>query len=544
MFSGTLLPYQVTDVAGMASDGVKLVAYEMGLGKTPMTIAAVEDLRKQNRIHFPTLVIALSSLKYQWQSEVYKFTDSDAIVINGTPTERAAQWEQAQWYEYVVLSYNTVITDWKILEKFKFDGVVIDEATAIKSFRSKRSKAVKALGKRCKVRFALTGTPMENGKPEEVYSIMQFVDPTVLGRFDYFDQEHIVRNGFGGVQYYQRLPQLQQKLAPAMVRKRQEDPDVAPYLPEARHREPLLVKFDAYGQKLYDTIADSLIEILKEIADLGVTAASFNLGVHYGEEDTWFDPNDPVMKLRGQAMSRVSAILLLAAHPELLVKSAEDFDNHTGHGSAYASDLLSEGLLDRTKLKSAPKFDAALKFLQEHLDIDPSYKGVVFTKNPWLAEFMAEQLTAKGYKSLVYTGKMNPQKKEAAKVEFQKNSKVRLLISTDAGGYGVDLPQANLLFNYDQPWQSGLKVQRNSRVKRASSKWKVVTIQDILARFSIEEHQFAMLNQKTSVSRAVIDGSGINSAGGVDMDAGSLLSFLIQNSKASRKKELSGSRTR
>jgi SNF2 family DNA or RNA helicase len=91
----------------------------------------------------------------------------------------------------------------------------------------------------------------------------------------------------------------------------------------------------------------------------------------------------------------------------------------------------------------------------------------------------------------------------------------------------VDLPQANLLVNYDLPWSSGTAVQRNSRIRRASSTWKSVVIQDFIVLNSIEERQFEMLNQKNAVADAVIDGSGINERGGVDLTVGSLLNFLL-----------------
>ena len=121
---------------------------------------------------------------------------------------------------------------------------------------------------------------------------------------------------------------------------------------------------------------------------------------------------------------------------------------------------------------------------------------------------------------------MNSKEKEESKVLFQTSKDVRVLISTDAGGYGVDLPQANLLINYDLPWSSGTAVQRNSRIRRASSTWKSVIIQDFLMEDSIEERQYQMLNQKTAVANAIIDGEGINTKGGVDLTVGSLLNFL------------------
>jgi SNF2 family DNA or RNA helicase len=100
------------------------------------------------------------------------------------------------------------------------------------------------------------------------------------------------------------------------------------------------------------------------------------------------------------------------------------------------------------------------------------------------------------------------------------------LVSSDAGGYGVDLPQANMLINYDLPWNAGLAVQRNGRIMRASSTWNSVVIQDILIDGSIEERQHALLQQKSAVANAVVDGEGINDRGGVTLTAGSLRAFL------------------
>jgi superfamily II DNA or RNA helicase len=121
---------------------------------------------------------------------------------------------------------------------------------------------------------------------------------------------------------------------------------------------------------------------------------------------------------------------------------------------------------------------------------------------------------------------MNAVKKEDAKVKFQTRAHIRVLVSSDAGGYGVDLPQANLLLNYDQPWSSGLAVQRNGRINRTSSTWATITIQDILVKDSIEQRQHDMLKQKSNVAGAILDGSGINAKGGVDLTVGSLINFL------------------
>jgi SNF2 family DNA or RNA helicase len=512
MFKGTLKPYQVEAVEKMVTQKTILVAYEMGLGKTPMTIAAIEELSPGK-----TLVLCLASLKYQWQKEISKFSDSTSLVIDGTVKKRHEQYETAADFDYVIMNYEQVVSDFDVLKHFTFDAIVCDEATAIKGFKAKRAKRVKELAKQIPIRFALTGTPIENGRPEEIYSIMQFVNPKVLGRFDIFDKTFIVRNHFGGVQRYTNLPTLHATMMKHSVRKSQQDEDVKPYLPEAVYREPIVVKLDKATQTLYNHIAKDLYGVLIKARE--TFGSNFNLSAHYGQS---YNANDPANQLRGEVMSRIGALRMLCSSPNVLNKSYENFKNETGKGSAYVFSLgdLLHGI------SKTPKLDAAVKYLEDHLEIDDSYKAVVFTSYLDSVEELVSRLEAKGYGAVAYTGEMNAVKKEDAKVKFQTRAHIRVLVSSDAGGYGVDLPQANLLVNYDQPWSSGLAVQRNGRINRTSSTWATITIQDILVKDSIEQRQWDMLKQKSNIAQAILDGTGINSKGGVDLTVGSLLDFL------------------
>lgn len=512
MFKGTLKPYQVEAVEKMVEKQRILVAYEMGLGKTPMTISAIEELAPKR-----TLVLCLASLKYQWQKEISKFSDKTAIVIDGTATQRTTQYKDAKDYDYIIMNYEQVVNDWDAIKTFSFDAIVCDEATAIKGFRAKRAKKVKELAKSVPIRFALTGTPVENGRPEEVFSIMQFVEPKALGRFDLFDKTFIVRNHYGGVDRYRNLPTLHKVLQEYTVRKSQKDEDVKPYLPDAVYREPLLIPLDRGSKKLYDYIATDLHQVLLEAREAFGTG--FNLAAHYGQS---FDPGDPANELRGQIMSRIGAMRMLCSNPSVLQASYKNFEEHTGKGSAYIHSLgeLLEGV------SKTPKLDAAISYLKEHLEIDSSYKAVVFSSYLDSVSQIVDRLALSGVQAVGYTGEMNAKQKEEAKVRFQTTADVRVLVSSDAGGYGVDLPQANLLVNYDQPWSSGLAVQRNGRINRASSEWPQITIQDILVKDSIEQRQYDMLKQKGNIAGAILDGSGINSRGGVDLTVGSLLEFL------------------
>ena len=503
-FTGTLLPYQVEAVEAMVKRKKMLVAYDLGLGKTVLTIAALENLELEE----PGLVICLSSLKYQWAEQIRKFTDAgNPLVIDGTPKQRAEQYEKALsgGYTHVILNYEQVVNDWDQVSQLPRGFVVCDEATAIKSFRSKRTKAVKELSS--PVKFALTGTPIENGKPEELFSIMQFVDKTVLGRWDLFDKTFIVRNHFGGVERFRNLPTLSKAISQASVRKRQQDPDVAPYLPDTIFAAPILVQFDSAGAKLYKDIARDILKDLDEAVDS--FGSSFDLFSHYAGEST----NNVMDALKGKIMSKLTALRMLCDHPKLVGLSAET--------SGYAGDLKSNGRLE--KVTKGPKLAALKGYVDDFLESDERNKLVIFTSYVHMVDLIREELS---YKSSPYTGSMNAKEKEENKVKFQTDPEVRILVSSDAGGYGVDLPQANLLINFDLPWNAGLALQRNGRIRRASSTWPSIVIQDFLMEGSIEERQHAMLVQKMTVANAIIDGEGINSEGGVTLTLGSLRQFL------------------
>jgi hypothetical protein len=522
-FTGSLLPYQPEAVDKMCERSKMLVAYDLGLGKTVITIAAIERLMDENKVTEPGLVICLSSLKYQWANQINKFTNgtSKALVIDGSPKKRKEQYELAMdWknsgVDYIILNYEQVVNDWDDIKDLPRGFVVLDEATAIKSFKSKRSKHVKRLID-TPYRFALTGTPIENGKPEELYSIMQFVDQHVLGRFDLFDNTFIVRNSWGGVQSYKNLSTLHKVMKTACVRKSQKDPDVAPYLPDTIHQDPVLIDLDRKTSNLYYRVVDDLVRDLEEAQAL--FGSNFNLLAHYGGEGS---NSGPEGEMRGKIMSKVGCLKMLCSHPDLLRTSAQKFHQANGEGSSYNADLEADGALDG--ITSSPKLDYLIQYVKDFLEQDEANKVVIFATYVDMLDKISEALGADQCR--LYSGKLDAKTKEDNKIAFNTDPNVRVLISSDAGGYGVDLPAANLLINYDLPWSSGTAVQRNGRIKRASSLWPSIVIVDILIRGSIEERQWAALQQKSAIADAVIDGAGIDKDDGLQLTLGSLKQFL------------------
>lgn len=214
---------------------------------------------------------------------------------------------------------------------------------------------------------------------------------------------------------------------------------------------------------------------------------------------------------------------MLCSHPDLLRASASKFKQMLGEGSSYVAEISDSGLLD--SLNNSPKLDFLVQYVKDFLEQNEENKVVIFATYVDMLDKIADALGPEMCRK--YSGKMDSKSREENKIAFNTDPTIRVLISSDAGGYGVDLPAANLLINYDLPWSSGSATQRNGRIQRASSTWPSIVIQDIIMTGSIEQRQYEMLQQKSSIANAILDGEGIPEDDRVTMSVGGLKQFLL-----------------
>ena len=530
MLTVDLHPYQEEAVDRAVERGSLLIAYTMGLGKTLVALATIEELRTSGDVGQSLLVVP-AGLKWQWAQAIAKFTDiasrrlqlrkgvhiwvpeaSACVVVDGTPDSRKKAYRQIldTRPEFAIVSYEQVRNDFRMIRKLKPDCIVLDEASAIKGFRAKRTKLAKRLD--APFRYALTGTPVEN-RPEELYSIMEWVDPLVLGRFDLFDRSFIVRNTWGGVIKYKNLQVLHKKASAAMVRKTRTDPDVAKYLPQVQES----VKKVVLHPKLAPLYRRIVKDLTQELADANMVQ-TFDLTQYYsGTLPT------ELGSAAGGIMARTSALLMLCDDPRLLQRSAEKYIRGDGEGSAYAAGLLDAGLLVEAP---SVKLDTIVADVTDILEAEPESKVILFSFYKDMVQELADRLGSESDRAVVYTGDMNVKQKAAAQTLFQTDPDVRLFVSSDAGGYGVDLPQANYLINVDLAWSAGKMDQRNGRHVRVGSLHKQVYILNYLIEGSIEERTYEMLAMKRQIASATLDGVGADSKGVVENTVGSLSSYL------------------
>jgi len=508
-FNGTLYPFQEDAREKMVDKGRLLLAVVMGGGKTVITINSLEELFALGEIS-RVIIIVPAALKYQWLREINKFTNSRAIVIDGPARARENLWRAALRAQYVIVNPETLINDQHLFSSLRFEAMVIDEATMIKSPKAKRSRMIKKLGKKCHYRFALTGQPIEN-KPEELFSIMEFVDDTVLGKFDTFDRTFIVRDSYGKATKYRNLNLLNKSLEGSMVRKSRKD--IEDQLPKVISTV-IPVQFDDKGAETYTHIAnDLLVQIQQALKQHG---KGFDLWSHY-------NGNAASNEAQGQIMSRLTILRMLCDNPSLVLNSALDYANPNGdEGSKYAKEVI-----DMEWLKTpyeTPKLDAVIDYITDVLNADPTNKVVLFSFFKRNLKILAEA-TKDITKSVLFTGDLTATQKDESKQKFQTDINTRLFLSSDAGGYGVDLPQANYLISYDLPWSAGKLDQREARIIRLSSEFPHVNIVSFVMKGSIEERQYEMLQQKRKINEAFID-KGYDTQGRFELTLSSLTEFL------------------
>lgn len=546
-----------------------------------MTIACVEELHEEFGDDFCGIVVCGGGLKQQWADQIAQFTggseDADGhwtggapcIVIDGPPAKRDKLYERvhAEKPRYVIVGYDQVVDDFSLVTELPQMFVVLDEVTTIKNPAAAVTQAVRAAFSEAPFRYGLTGTPAENGRPEEIFQLMVWIDDTVLGRADLFDQTFCKRNRWGKVTEYINLPLFFEMMSECSVSLDADDPEVSPYMPTMAKPTRVLIELDEETARLYNEVMSPDLQAELEAA-VKKSRGGFDLFAHYAG-----DSSDA--ETQGRIMSKISCMRMLLAHPDQLITSGEDYlaalevrERDPGAwptvlkkrvetktvkgkrvktevqyrvpkpmpGSAYAAQLLEAGELDA--LDETPKLDEVVHDINEVLagkcrccrDLegsDVTNKLVVFSYHKMALRVLEQRF---GAVSVRYDGDMTLKKRNENKKRFQRDPAVRLFLTSDAGGYGVDLPQANHLFNLDKPFTAGRVTQRNARVRRANLDFhQAVHVRDYLVEGSLEEYYADVTDQKQKVAQAMRTGKG-HLRGGIKMNAESLRLFLKEHS--------------
>ena len=241
-----LLPYQQDGMIHLAFGERSLLADEMGLGKTIQAIAACELLRRRKNIR-RVLVVCPASVKAEWEDQIARFTDQTSRLVFGPRAARLAMYAKETPALFTIVNYEQVLGDADdINQLFKPDVVILDEAQRIKNWPTKTAQRVKSL--RAPYAFVLTGTPVEN-RIDEVYSIVQYLDPEIFGPLFRFNRDFYELDERGRPIAFKNMGELNRRLKNVMLRRRKKD--VETQLP-GRTVQNFFVRMEPEQQLRYD----------------------------------------------------------------------------------------------------------------------------------------------------------------------------------------------------------------------------------------------------------------------------------------------------
>lgn len=258
-----LRPYQILgfrwfkNLSYLGFGGV--LADEMGLGKTVQTIAFL--LSEKNK---KSLIVAPTSLIYNWKNEFKKFAPSMKIcILHGDKDERQEILNDVKEYDVILTTYGTLKNDEEKYEKIKFDYCILDEGQNIKNPLAQSTKSVKNI--KAENKFILTGTPIENNLIE-LWSIFDFIMP------GYLDNVHNFKNRFMNKE--NTAIELQKYIKPFMLRRLKKD--VITELPEKIEKN-YYVELTKDQKKVYASYVEGIKEKMEnnEFSDDKITIFSY-----------------------------------------------------------------------------------------------------------------------------------------------------------------------------------------------------------------------------------------------------------------------------
>jgi len=444
LINTNLFPYQKKGILFAAKAGRSLIADDMGLGKTIQAIATAELLKKELKIT-NVLIVCPTSLKYQWQAEIQKFTESSVKVVEGSPHIRESQYLSEEFYK--VVSYHTLKNDIKIINKTEVDLVILDEAQRIKNWKTKLAQGVKKINSRYTV--VLTGTPLEN-KLEDLYSIIQFIDPFKLGPYYKFLDYYQVKNDSGKVIGYEHLNEIGELLSDIMIRRTKKE--VLSQLPQ-RMDKNLLVPMTETQMDWHEGFREIVARL-----------------VYKWRKFRFLSEKD-----RQRLLINLNLMRMVC-------------------DSTYIVDQQS---------RNDTKIDELICILDEYFDGNAE-KAVIFSQWERMTRLIAQELDKLGIKYEYLHGGVPSSKRKKLFDNFNSDEDCRIFLSTDAGSTGLNLQSASLIVNMDIPWNPAVLEQRIARIHRLGQKSNVSVI-NFVSRGTIEHRMLDVLKFKTSLSQGILD---------------------------------------
>lgn len=446
LLSTDLYPYQREGAEFIFRHGRAIIADEMGLGKTIQAIAGAM-LLKRNGFVGSVWIICPTSLKYQWKSEIKKFSGEDALVVEGNVTERAKTLDTNPAF-FKIISYHSMVNTIRYGLKSMPDMVVYDEVQRLKNWDTKMSRTMRLL--KSDYTVALSGTPLEN-KLSELYSVMQLVDQFVLGPYWKFVNDTTDTDSTGRITGYKNLNSIGDTLRQVMIRRTKKSVKIQ--MPP-RVDKNLLVPTTTEQLAIHDDCKWNVSILISRWRRLGFLS----------EKD----------RMR---------LMLLLSTMRMVADSTFILDQKTRHDT---------------------KIDEAISIVNDVVESGDD-KIVIFSQWERMQRLMAAELEARGIDFRFLHGGVSSTKRGSLINDFMTDPACRVFLSTDAGSTGLNLQAASIVINLDLPWNPAVLEQRIARIYRLGQPRQIQVI-NMVSVGTIEVNMLDTLAFKTGLFEGVLDG--------------------------------------
>jgi hypothetical protein len=442
-----LLSYQREGTLHLAFGERVLLADEMGLGKTIQAIAACELLARREGIG-RVLIVCPASLKAEWEEQIVRFTERGTKLVFGPRIQRLAAYGEPAFF--TIINYEQVLTDADDINGILApDVVILDEAQRIKNWHTKTARRVKAL--RSRYAFVLTGTPIEN-RIDELYSIVQYLDPELVGPLFRFNREFYRLDERGRPTEYQNLDELRRRIGSIMLRRRKID--VEKDLP-GRTVKTYFVPMVEEQQNRYEEYRAPAARLIAQSQRRPLTQAEFD-----------------------RLQMLLACMRMICDTPAILEPAC----------------------------RVSPKLEELERILNDLFE-EPGRKVIVFSEWERMLELVRELAAEMGVEAAWHTGSVPQQRRRAEIMRFKKDPTCRLFLSTDSGSVGLNLQVASAVVNVDLPWNPAKLEQRIARAWR-KHQTRSVSVVNLVTEGSIEHAILHLLGQKQALAGGILDGEG------------------------------------
>jgi SNF2 family DNA or RNA helicase len=452
-FNGQLRPYQERGLSWLAFLGQaglgSILADDMGLGKSPQTLALLAQERDDGAAHRPSLLVCPMSLVGNWQREAARFTPDLAVYVHHGSGRLAGGDLTAALTsaDLVITTYGVATRDREALSRVQWARVICDEAQSIKNSATRQAQAVRRIP--AASRIALTGTPVEN-RLSDLWSLMEFTSPGLLGSAEKFRQRFAIPIERAGDE--DAAQQLRRITGPFILRRLKTDKAIIADLPDKLEMK-VWCNLTPEQASLYQATVDDMMDRIEAA--------------------------EPGIERRGLVLATMAKLKQVCNHPAHLLADGSRLDGRSG------------------KL-------ARLEEIGEEI-IAAGDKALCFTQYAEFGHMLQPYLAARlGCEVLYLHGGTPKKRRDELVTAFQDGTGSSIfLLSLKAGGTGLNLTAANHVIHVDRWWNPAVEDQATDRAFRIGQR-RDVQVRKFVCVGTVEERIDAMIEEKKSLADKIV----------------------------------------